>query len=169
MLDLSAQSSAGSRIVRYSNRVNPEASGAGRAAARLSKQVERAVADVGLSLAQYRVLSNLSEGPSAASSLAERLIVSRPSVTAIADGLVERGLVERTSDRTDRRAVVHVLTDGGTAMLQEADEAIAARLAAIAAHLGEHDRRRAFAGLLAWQKALDAYRTKAVQKAVTAG
>lgn len=147
--------------------MNPEASGAGRAAARLSKQVERAVADVGLSLPQYRVLANLSEGPSAASSLAERLIVSRPSVTAIADGLVERGLVERRSDTSDRRAVVHVLTDRGTAMVQEADEAIGTRLAAIAAHLGEHDRRRAFAGLLAWQKALDAYRTKAVQKAVT--
>jgi DNA-binding MarR family transcriptional regulator len=48
--------------------------GVGRVAARLAKQVERALTDVNLSLAQYRVLANLSEGPSAASALAERLI-----------------------------------------------------------------------------------------------
>lgn len=147
--------------------MSPEAVSAGRAAARLAKQVERAVADAGLSLPQYRVLANLSEGPSVASTLAERLIVSRPSVTAIADGLVERGFVERTSDAADRRTVVHVLTDLGTTVLAAADEAIEERLAAIASNVGPTDRRRAFAGLEAWHKALDATRAAVVKKVKT--
>ena len=65
----------------------------GRVAARLAKVVERSLHELDLSLAQYRLLGNLADGPSQASTLAERLIVSRPSVTALADGLVERGLV----------------------------------------------------------------------------
>jgi long-chain acyl-CoA synthetase len=141
-----------------------ESVGLGRVAARLAKQVERALADVNLSLAQYRVLANLSEGPSAASELAERLIVSRPSVTAIADGLVERGLVERRNEPHDRRAVIHVLTDHGFEVLASADEAIERRLHAIAEHVSESVRHKAFAGLHMWQKALDALRDKVIAK-----
>lgn len=137
-----------------------ESIGLGRVAARLAKQVERALGEVSLSLAQYRVLANLSEGPSAASELAERLIVSRPSVTAIADGLVERGLVSRRAKPEDRRAVIHVLTDRGFEVLASADEAIERRLHALAGSLSEAGRRRAFAGLHAWHKALDAARMK---------
>lgn len=150
--------------------MSPEAVSAGRAAARLAKQVERAVTDVGLSLPQYRVLANLSEGPSVASTLAERLIVSRPSVTAIADGLVERGFVARTSGPADRRTVIHVLTEPGIKILATADEAIEERLAAIASHVGPADRRRAFEGLELWHEALDASRAAAVKnKRVKAG
>jgi long-chain acyl-CoA synthetase len=138
--------------------------GLGRVAARLSKQVERGLVDVHLSLAQYRVLANLSEGPSAASELAERLIVSRPSVTAIADGLVERGLVERRAEPNDRRAVIHLLTDHGFEVLASADEAIERRLYTIAGTVSEADRRKAFAGLHAWRKALDAVRSKVIAK-----
>jgi long-chain acyl-CoA synthetase len=138
--------------------------GLGRVAARLAKQVERALGDVNLSLPQYRVLANLSEGPSPASTLAERLIVSRPSVTAIADGLVERGLVERRPDPHDRRTVIHVLTDHGFKVVASADEAIERRLHALAEHLSEHDRRKAFAGLHAWRNALDTLRSKVIAK-----
>jgi len=138
--------------------------GLGRVAARLAKQVERALTDVHLSLAQYRVLANLSDGPSAASELAERLIVSRPSVTAIADGLVERGLVERRPEPSDRRTVMHVLTDHGLEVLASADEAIERRLHALAEDLTESERRKAFAGLHAWRKALDALRSKVIAK-----
>jgi long-chain acyl-CoA synthetase len=138
-----------------------ESIGLGRVAARLAKQVERALTEVGLSVPQYRVLANLSEGPSAASALAERLIVSRPSVTAIADGLVDRRLVRRHATPADRRAVIHVLTNRGFEVLATADEAIERRLHGLAANLSDNERRRAFAGLHAWQKALDAVRKKA--------
>ena len=141
----------------------PSCEGAGRVAARLAKQVERALNELDLSLAQFRLLANLSEGPSAASALAERLIVSRPSVTALADGLVERGLVDRRQAPGDRRSVIHVLTDKGLLVVTEADEAIDRRLAAVAAELGEGEQKRAFAGLQAWEKALDRTRDKALR------
>ena len=138
-------------------------SGAGRVAARLAKQVERALAEVDLSLAQFRLIANLSEGPSAASALAERLIVSRPSVTALADGLVERGLVERRPEPGDRRSVIHVLTDKGARVVGEADAAIDRRLAAVASELADTERKRAFGGLRAWEKALDQTRDRALR------
>lgn len=136
--------------------------GPGRVAARLAKVVERALTDLDLSLAQYRLLGNLADGPSQASTLAERLIVSRPSVTALADGLVDRGLVTRTGAEADRRRVMHGLTPAGRKTLAAADEAIERRLATLADELSDTDRARAFKGLDAWGKALDAYRAKVV-------
>ncbi|MGH2758800.1 MAG: MarR family winged helix-turn-helix transcriptional regulator [Actinomycetota bacterium] len=137
--------------------------GAGRVAARLAKQVERALGEVDLSLAQFRLLANLSEGPSAASALAERLIVSRPSVTALADGLVERGLVERRQAAGDRRSVIHVLTDKGSRVVADADVAIDGRLASVAEELAEGEQKRAFAGLRSWEKALDRARDRVMR------
>ena len=137
----------------------------GRVAARLAKVVERALTDLDLSLAQYRLLGNLSEGPSQASTLAERLIVSRPSITALADGLVERGLVTRQGSDGDRRRVMHVLTDTGRKVLEDADAAIETRLETIAGELSEPDNRRAFRGLDVWGRALDSYRSKQVASA----
>src|ERR1700751_4376616 len=64
----------------------------GRVAAWLSKRVEVALATVDLTLPQFRVLGILAEGASAASGLADRLAVRRPSITALIDGLVARGL-----------------------------------------------------------------------------
>jgi long-chain acyl-CoA synthetase len=139
---------------------------AGRIAARLAKVVERALTDLDLSLAQYRLLGNLSDGPWQASTLADRLIVSRPSITALVDGLVERGLVTRQGADDDRRRVMHVLTDAGRTMLANADAAIEQRLFTVADELSEPDGRRAFKGLDAWGRALDSYRAKQVaQKA----
>ena len=135
--------------------------------ARLAKQVERALASIDLSLAQYRLLGNLAQGPSLASTLAERLIVSRPSVTALADGLVERGLVTRSPAEGDRRHVLHVLTDEGTRLLRAADEAIEQRFRNLAGHLSETEAARAFRGLDAWGKALDVYRVATVKKGKT--
>lgn len=138
--------------------------GPGRVAARLAKVVERALSDLDLSLAQYRLLGNLADGPSQASTLAERLIVSRPSVTALADGLVERGLVTRQGAESDRRRVMHGLTPAGRKVLRAADEAIEVRLAALSGELSDADRARAFKGLDMWGKALDAYRAKVVPR-----
>ena len=120
------------------------------------------MSELDLSLAQYRLLGNLSDGPSQASTLAERLIVSRPSITALADGLVERGLVTRQGADRDRRQVLHVLTDAGRKMLSDADAAIEERLATLAEELSEGQRGSAFKGLTLWGKALDAYRAKQV-------
>ncbi|MFP3901872.1 MAG: MarR family winged helix-turn-helix transcriptional regulator, partial [Acidimicrobiia bacterium] len=96
---------------------------AARAAARLGKVAENALDRVDLSLPQYRMMALLADGSSVATALAERLTVTRPSVTALTDGLVERGLVERLPDPRDRRRVTHALTPAGRAALEKGDAA----------------------------------------------
>jgi DNA-binding MarR family transcriptional regulator len=73
------------------------------AVARLSRQAELAMAEVELTLSQYRVLAVLDQGCEASSKLAEKLAVSRPSVTGVVDGLVVKGLVRRNQGDLDER------------------------------------------------------------------
>lgn len=132
---------------------------AGRVAARLARQVDVGLSEVELSLPQYRILMFLAEGAVAASALAANLAVSRPSVTAVVDGLVSRGLVERRHDDGDRRRVGHTLTPAGRTLLAQADAAVDARLSDIAQFLtDEGDAAIAFEGLERWRRALDGYR-----------
>ncbi len=138
----------------------------GRAAARLARQVELALVEADLSLPQYRILVFLDEGKVAASALADKLAVSRPSVTAVVDGLVTRGLVERHHDPGDRRRVGHDLTAEGRRVLKKGDESVDRRLAEIASILGEAGAEAgatsdvAFMGLECWRTALEAHRTE---------
>jgi DNA-binding MarR family transcriptional regulator len=131
---------------------------AGRVIARLARQVELAAATVDLTLSQYRALSLLGEGKEAASALADKLAVSRPSLTGVVDGLVARNLVERHHDDSDRRRIRLDLTEGGRLLLAAADNEIDRRLRDIAGY--RPDRAwAAFEGLTPWKQALDAYRT----------
>ena len=127
----------------------------GRTVARLARAVEQSLADVDLSLAQYRVLAFLSDVDGAAASVvAGRLGVSRPSVTGIVDGLVARGLVERTPCDTDRRRVEHHLTADGLALLDAADGAAGDRLDELAGHGDPATAAAAADGLDAWGELL---------------
>jgi long-chain acyl-CoA synthetase len=131
----------------------------GRTAAWLAKQVEIGLASADLSLPQYRVLGMLDGSSALSSDLAERLAVRPPTVTAVVDGLVARGLVERRTVAADRRRVDHVLTPEGCRVLDAADVAVDSRLMDIAGHLGD-DRAidEAFAGLATWRRALMTWR-----------
>src|SRR3546814_2277960 len=93
-----------------------------RAVARLGRVFEKRLADDGMSLPQFRVLSFLSEGEWAASKVADWLAVSRPSLTSLVDGLVDQGWVERKGSPTDRRCVLHHLTPAGRAQLARATD-----------------------------------------------
>jgi long-chain acyl-CoA synthetase len=131
----------------------------GRTAAWLAKQVEIGLATAELSLPQYRVLGLLDESSAVSSDLAERLAVRPPSVTAIVDGLVARGLVERRTVVSDRRQVDHILTTSGRHALDTADAAVTTRLHDIAGCLGDRvETERAFDGLAIWRRAFGAYR-----------
>lgn len=157
-------------MVRPSNDSSPEAiCAAGRVAARLARQVERALADADLSMPQYRLLALLSEGSAVASALAERLVVTRPSVTALVDGLVERGFVRRRSAPGDRRRVVHALTPKGRRALGAADRTIAGRLERVLSGLGARERGRALSAMGLWGEALDAQRARVVERAESEG
>jgi long-chain acyl-CoA synthetase len=142
------------RLERIDEPVDP---GNGRTAARLAKHVELALALVDISLPQFRLLVILEQGSAAASALASTLAVSPPSVTALVDGLVARGLVERRPVTGDRRRVAHVLTEKGKKVLAEADAVLQDRFEEIAAFLPTRERARAVAGLHLWHKAMDAF------------
>jgi long-chain acyl-CoA synthetase len=139
----------------------PQALQVGRVIARLARQVEIALSGSDLSVSQYRLLMLLSKGSTAQSALASGLTVSRPTVTAVVDGLVRRELVQRTHEEVgDRRRVVHVLTECGKRLLAEADAAVQSRLAEIAGHLESPSLvEEALAGLRLWESALDAHRS----------
>ena len=104
----------------------PVSGSACRAAAHLGRTVERALTDADISPAGYRVLSWLAMGDAAAAVLADKLAVSRPTVTLVVDGLQARGLVSRTADERDRRRVTISMTAAGQAALADADGVVRA-------------------------------------------
>jgi DNA-binding MarR family transcriptional regulator len=72
--------------------------------------------------------------------LAETLHIAPRSATEVADGLQERGLVERTPDPGDRRAVLLRVTDEGRRIRAEIDAARAADAAELFGRLAPGDR-----------------------------
>ena len=130
----------------------------GRVTAWLSKRVEVALGLLDLTLPQYRVLGILAEGSAASSGLAERLAVRPPSITAVIDGLVARGLVERKQEDSDRRRIALRLTDEGTRTIAEANRSVDEYLASIAACLpSREDEALALRALELWGRALSAF------------
>jgi long-chain acyl-CoA synthetase len=97
-----------------------------RTLTRLARMLERGAGD--LSLPQFRVLALVDEGGERASQLADRLAVAKPTITAVVDGLVERGYLKRTADCDDRRATKITVTAAGRKALHDAEHAMHARL-----------------------------------------
>jgi DNA-binding MarR family transcriptional regulator len=92
-----------------------------------------------LSLAQYRLLALLDDGDEQASRIAGRLALTRPTVSATIDTLVERGLVERGVVDGDRRAVRLTLTDAGELALHTAERTMRERLDIVLSYTGDRD------------------------------
>ena len=103
-----------------------------RTLARLARLLERGAGE--LTLPQFRVLAMVDEGGGRASQLADRLAVAKPTITAVVDGLVERGYLKRTADADDRRATRITLTAAGRRALSDAEHAMHARLHDVIAH-----------------------------------
>jgi DNA-binding MarR family transcriptional regulator len=74
------------------------------------------------------------------SELAEALHIAPRSATEVADSLEERGLVERTPDPSDRRAVLLRPTEAGRKLRAEVEEARMAGMRAMFARLPTEDR-----------------------------
>lgn len=81
-----------------------------------------------LSMPQYRVLGLLTSGHERATELASKLAVTKPTLTAVIDGLVERGYVGREGADGDRRAVRLVITPAGLAAAEESGRRLRAVL-----------------------------------------
>ena len=122
-----------------------------RVLARLHRLLEST--DSGLTLPQYRMLCALSEGGERSARLAERLTIRKPTVTALADGLVAAGYAQRHSEPGDRRIVRLHITAEGRHALEHAEKAYAARLAALLDDVPDEDQL--LAALAAIGAALD--------------
>ena len=110
-----------------------------RALALAARSLERAVGGSDLTLAQFRVLSLVAEGDERSSLLADRLAVAKPTITAVVDGLVERGLLARAAVAGDRRSIRLSLTPEGVTALRTAEREASAALEGILVHARERD------------------------------
>jgi DNA-binding MarR family transcriptional regulator len=81
---------------------------------------DRIQAETGLLLADNEALLNLAheDQPLRMSMIAERLILSKGGTTKVIDRLEARGLVARSQDPTDRRALVVEITPEGISALE---------------------------------------------------
>ena len=123
-----------------------------RVLARLNRVLESA--DSGLTIPQYRMLTALGDGGERSARLAERLTIRKPTVTALADGLVAAGYAAREGEAGDRRIVRLHLTESGRRALDHADAAYLAKLKPLLA--GVPDADQFVSALLAIGAALDA-------------
>lgn len=91
-----------------------------------------------LSLSQLRVLAFLNRCPQASlSDVADYLEVSRSTMSAMVERLVQRGLVNRAEDPQERRRVILTLTTTGTEYLHQVNEVIRSQVAGVLAGLSD--------------------------------
>ena len=122
--------------------------------ARLARLIERA--DTDLSLPQYRVLAMVGAGDERATRLANRLNLAKPTITAMVESLVERGLIRREEVAGDRRAVSLQITPAGEAALASAEAAMIQRVEPVLERLDVADREIVLCALESLQRSLDA-------------
>ena len=133
-----------------------------------ARVVRQAIADPNdpdrLTLPQLRAMQAISraDAPGALNAqLARELQVAAPSMTAMIDGLVDRGLVDRSIDPSNRRQVLILLTKLGANRLAEMEETMHARLLQVISHLDQHQRRQALEGVMLLQDAITLYHQQA--------
>ena len=109
-----------------------------------------------LTLTQQRLLGRLAEGCRLTSELAERLGLSPSTVSAVVDGLVRRGLVERLPPGVDRRTTPLRATPAGAAAAAAARRRQDRALAELLAHLSPAELQALGSGLAGLRRALTA-------------
>ena len=114
--------------------------------ARMARLLERACAE--LTLAQYRLLAMIADGAERASQIAGRLALTKPTVSATIDTLVERGLVSRAVADDDRRALRLQITAEGRAGLGAAERGMRRALADLLLHVDDPEAVRLALGRL---------------------
>jgi DNA-binding MarR family transcriptional regulator len=114
--------------------------------ARLARLLERACTE--LTLSQYRLLAMIADGAERASQIAGRLALTKPTVSATIDTLVERGLVSRAIADDDRRALRLQITAEGRAVLGAAERGMREQLDALLIHVDDPQAVRLALGRL---------------------
>ena len=90
---------------------------------RLSREFDRALAEVGATAEQWRVLDSLAdEKGSPIGELAAELDMNPPTMTKLIDRMVAAGLAQRIVDEADNRRVLVFITDAGLALHKKLSE-----------------------------------------------
>ncbi|MGO1243386.1 MAG: MarR family winged helix-turn-helix transcriptional regulator [Sphingobacterium sp.] len=91
----------------------------------LTRNLERRAAKVDITLQQFnalRILRGQLPKPTTNNLLGSRLINNTPDIPRLIDRIVSKGLVLRTQNKNDKRAVDLFITDRGLDLLQEIED-----------------------------------------------
>jgi DNA-binding MarR family transcriptional regulator len=105
---------------------------------------ERILSQIGLSQGRFLTLIVMNRTPSEAinpSTLADKLGVTRATMTGLLDGLRKQGLIERQIHPEDRRKVGVLLTDSGHRILDKILPDYYRRFAKLTTYLDEGERQ----------------------------
>jgi DNA-binding MarR family transcriptional regulator len=107
--------------------------------------------EIGISLAQLFVLQQVAQRPATSlNDLAERTATHQSSVSVVVRRLVERGLVTRRVDETDKRRVQIEVTAAGHKLLVGAPETIQTRMMVALEQFSSAERKQLAALLGKW-------------------
>jgi MarR family transcriptional regulator for hemolysin len=120
----------------------------------INADVRQRKLSVPLTMGQFRTLSHLAGGYNSPAELADRLAVTRPTITRLIDGLERRGLVSRASAMDDRRQVRVELTESGRAVLKEFQRKSRVRIHRLLDQLSARERLELERALTALDRAL---------------
>lgn len=114
-----------------------------------SPEMFRIIGEHDLSFTQMKALHILDQGHVASvKDLAAQLSMSLPAMSRSIDGLVQRGLVERTESATDRRAKLVTLLPPGRALVVRLSDARMKVMTGFAEQLTDDERTALYRALL---------------------
>lgn len=111
-----------------------------RTASALQTQIEAFLKEFGLTGTQYNALRILrGAGPEGlpCREIGERMITHDPDITRLLNRLEDRGFVERTRDKHDRRVIYGKITATGLKLLKEMDGPIEKHSREMLKHVGQ--------------------------------
>lgn len=91
----------------------------------LNKKLFKDFQKIGISRQQMRLVFTIkNENGRPMKYYCEKLLISKPNLTTISNKLIEKGLLERRIDKTDRRIINLLITDKGEEFLVECKKKI---------------------------------------------
>lgn len=123
----------------------------------------------GISVSQCYALEALAEhGISTMQALAKHLHLAISTVTRVVDNLVDKGLVERRTNRRDRRVCQVALTPPGAALVRQIQSELIAREQAVLQHIPAAARDHVIRALVELSRAVNEWRQSATGNGGTA-
>ncbi len=113
----------------------------------VTRFMQQRAGELNLTMLEFDVLRSIEPGSPWMKELANRMVISRPAVTKLVEGLVGKGFVERRESTRDRRAKNLRLTPQGRAALRRARREIARVLGAYVDQLSDPARADLHRGL----------------------